>query len=58
MTLTLMYKMILILMTLILMTLTLMTLNPKYNYSNISGFCEFDKYDVIFTKSSSMGKLY
>ena len=50
MTLTLMYK-----ITLILMTLTLMTLNPKYSYSNISGICEFDKYDSIFTKSSSMG---
>ena len=47
--------MTLILMT--LMTLTLMykmTLIPKYSYPNISGICEFDKYDIIFTKSSSM----
>ena len=43
------------LITLILMTLTLMTLIPKYSYSNISGICEFDKYDIIFTRSSSMG---
>ena len=39
---------------LILMTLTLMTLIPKYSYSNASGICEFDKYDIIFTKSSSI----
>ena len=45
----------LILMTLISMTLTLMTLIPKYIYSNISGICEFDKYDIIFTKSSCIG---
>ena len=42
-------------MTLSLMTLTLMTLIPKYIYPNVSGICEFDKYDIIFTKSSSMG---
>ena len=51
--------MTLILMT--LMTLTLMykmTLIPKYSYSNISGICELDKFDIIFTKSSSMGLLY
>ena len=41
-------------MTIILMTLILMTLIPKYIYSNISGICEFDKYDIIFTKSSRM----
>ena len=41
--------MTLILMTLILMTLILMTLIPKHNYPNISGICEFDKYDIIFT---------
>ena len=42
-------------MTLILMTLIIMTIIPKYSYPNISGICEFDKYDIIFTKSSSMG---
>ena len=49
--------MTLILITLILMTLILMTLipNPKYSYPNISGIYEFDKYDIIFTKSSRMG---
>ena len=47
--------MTLTLMTLILMTLILMTLIPKYSYSNIGGICEFDKYDIIFTKSTSMG---
>ena len=31
-----------------------MTLILKYGYSNISGICEFDKYGIIFTKSSSM----
>ena len=34
-----------------LMTLSLMykmTLIPKYSYSNISGICEFDEYDIIF----------
>ena len=36
------------LMTLILMTLILMTLILKYSNSNISGICEFDKYDIIF----------
>ena len=50
-----MFKMTLTLMTLILMTLIIMTLIPKCSYSNISGICEFDKYDIIFTKSSSMG---
>ena len=50
MTLTLMYK-----MKLILMTLNLMTFIPKYNYSNISGISEFDKYVIIFTKPSSVG---
>ena len=43
------------LMTLILMTLTLKTLISKYCYPNISGICESDKSDIIFTKSSSMG---
>ena len=47
--------MTLILMTLIIMTLNLMTLIPKYSNSNISDICEFNKYDIIFTKSSSMG---
>ena len=47
--------MTLILMTLIIMTLILMTLIPKYSYSNIGGICEFNKYDLIFAKSSSMG---
>ena len=47
--------MTLILITLIIMTLTLMSLLPKYSYSNISGICELDKYDIIFTKSPSMG---
>ena len=53
-----MFKMTLTLMTLILMTLITMTLIPKYSYPNISGICEFNKYEVIFTKYSSMGKLY
>ena len=47
--------MTLILMTLTLMTLTLMTLIPIYSYSNFSGICEFGKYNIIFTNSSSMG---
>ena len=38
-----------------LILITLMTLIPKYSYPNISDICEFDKYDIIFTKSSSMG---
>ena len=36
------------------MTLILMILIPKYSYPNITGICEFDKYDIIFTKFSSM----
>ena len=47
-----------ILMTFIIMTLISKTVIPKYSYPNISGMCEFDKYDIIFTKSSSMGQLY
>ena len=47
--------MTLTLMKLILMTLIIMTLIPKYSYRNISDICEFDKYDIIFTKSCSMG---
>ena len=37
------------------MTLILMTLIPRYSYSNISGICEYDKYNISFTKYSSMG---
>ena len=33
----------------------LMPLIPKYTYPNISVICEFDKYDIVITKSSSMG---
>ena len=49
MTLILMYKMTLILL------MYKMTRIPKYSYPNVSDICEFGKYDIIFTKSSSMG---